>query len=305
MKSGHGSLKRKRTRWGSITSTPAIRALNGPEAAPRYRSMENLTSSAVRGSTEQGRDLELCEQHVTRTSLDSPAQPFLPSARDGENTMDRRLTAGSVARLVDAIEHLPEALVVWDPDDTLVTCNRQYARLFPEPSFVRPGIKFGQLIELNIDTANVRSFGMVTDVRGAPATYRRVRRRAHSAGKGAHSLGMADGRWLQVSERRTDADGVVGIYTDITAVRWTDVFSWLSLVLQGGSRTGTQPSALGPRQEEVLRCVQAGLRNPAIADRLGLADQTVKNHVSRLIRRFAARNRRHLTWLTRPKDAER
>jgi len=199
--------------------------------------------------------------------------------------MDLRLTPGSVAHFVDAIEHLPEALVVWDPDDTLVTCNRHYTRLFPEPSFVRPGIRFGQLVELNIDTANVRSFAMVADVAGEPGAYRRVRRQAHSAGEGANSLGMADGRWLQVSERRTDVGGVVGIYTDITAARWTG-----------------PPSPLGPRQKEILRCLQAGLRNPAIAEQMGLAEQTVKNHVSRLIRRFRARNRDHLVWLTRSED---
>src|SRR5262249_29818885 len=216
--------------------------------------------------------------------------------------MDLRLTPGSVAHFVDAIEHLPEALVVWDRDDTLVTCNRHYTRLFPEPSFVRPGIRFGQLVELNIDTANVRSFAMVADVAGAPGAYRRVRGRAHSAGEGANSLGMADGRWLQVSERRTDTGGVVGIYTDITATKWTGVLNWLSLVLPGDSRAGTEPLALGPQQKEILRCIQAGLRNPAIAERLGLAEQTVKNHVSRLIRRFGARNRDHLRWLTRPKD---
>ena len=206
--------------------------------------------------------------------------------------MERRLTAGSVARLVDAIEHLPEALVIWDPDDTLVTCNHQYVRLFPEPAFVRPGIRFGQLVELNIDTANVRSFAMVADVAGAPGAYRHVRRQAHSAGEGANSLRMADGRWLQVSERRTDAGGVVGIYTDITA----------ALVMPAERRFSVVPSALGPRQTEILRCVQAGLRNPAIAERLGLAEQTVKNHVSRLIRRFGARNRDHLMWLTRARD---
>ena len=199
--------------------------------------------------------------------------------------MDLRLTPGSVAHLVDAIEHLPEALVVWDPDDALVTCNRLYTRLFPEPSFVRPGIRFGQLVELNIDTANVRSFAMVVDVAGEPGAYRRVRRRAHSVGQGANSLGMADGRWLQVSERRTDVGGVVGIYTDITAVGRTD-----------------PPAPLGPRQKEILHCVQDGLRNPAIAERMGLAEQTVKNHVSRLIRRFGARNRDHLIWLTRSED---
>src|SRR5262245_2125575 len=100
--------------------------------------------------------------------------------------MAHNLTAGSVTGLVDAIDYLPEALVVWHPDDTLVACNRQYARLFPEPSFVRPGIRFGQLVELNIDTANVRAFAMIADVAGAPGAYRRVRRRAHWAGKGAN-----------------------------------------------------------------------------------------------------------------------
>src|SRR5262245_11652838 len=216
--------------------------------------------------------------------------------------MDHRFTAGSVAHLVDAIEHLPEALVVWDPDDTLIACNREYTCLFPEPSFVRPGIRFGQLVELNIDTANVRSFAMIADVAGAPGAYRRVRRRAHSAGKGANSLGMADGRWLQVSERRTAAGGVLGIYTDITVARWTDVLNWLSLILLRDGGAGIPPSALGPRQKEILLCIRAGLRNPVIAERLGLAEQTVKNHVSRLIQRFGARNRDHLMWLTRPKD---
>src|SRR5262245_20516417 len=166
--------------------------------------------------------------------------------------MDHRLIAGSVAGLVDAIEHLPEALVVWDPDDTLVACNRQYACLFPEPSVVRPGIKFGQLVELNIDTANVQSFAMVADVAAAPGAYRRARRRAHAAGDGANSLGMADGRWLQVSERRTNVGGVVGIYTDVTAATWTTVLSWLSLVSSGDSRAGAVSSALGPRQTEIL-----------------------------------------------------
>src|SRR5262245_39429205 len=105
--------------------------------------------------------------------------------------MDQRLPAGAVAHLMHAIEHLPAALAIWDPDDALVTCNRQYADLFPEPAFVRPGVRFRQLVELNIDTANVRSFARVADVCGAPAAYRRVRRRAHWAGRGANSLGMA------------------------------------------------------------------------------------------------------------------
>src|SRR5262249_29348858 len=159
--------------------------------------------------------------------------------------------------------------------------TRHYARLFPEPSFVRPGIRFGQLVELNIDTGNVRSFASVADVPATPQVYRRLRRQAHSAGVGVNGLEMANGRRLQVSERRTDRGGIVGMYTELTPTRWTDVLIWLSLAL---SRDDVRaiPSVLGPRQKDILQAVHAGLRNRAIAERLGLKEQTVKNHVSRL-----------------------
>src|SRR5262245_28762294 len=50
MKSGHGSLRTKRTWPGSTTWTSRTLSLSSLAAAPRYRSKENLTSSAVTGS---------------------------------------------------------------------------------------------------------------------------------------------------------------------------------------------------------------------------------------------------------------
>src|SRR2546425_1705012 len=50
MKSGHGSFRRKRTRYGSTTSTAATFSFNRLAAAPLYRSNENFTSSAVSAS---------------------------------------------------------------------------------------------------------------------------------------------------------------------------------------------------------------------------------------------------------------
>ena len=180
-----------------------------------------------------------------------------------------------------------------------MTCNRQYAHLFPEPSFVRPGVRFLQLVERNIDTGNVRAFGSVLDVSRAPDAYRHARRQAHAANRGAYRLRLGDGRWLQVSERRTEGDGVVGIYTDMIRALSPEMLLWISLMREpAGARVRASPLALGPRQAEILRCVQAGLRNRTIASRLGLAEQTVKNHVSRLIRRLGARNRGHLIWLS-------
>ena len=50
MKSGHGCLSRKRTRPASGVSTAVTLSLRPRAKMPRYRSNENLTSSAVTGS---------------------------------------------------------------------------------------------------------------------------------------------------------------------------------------------------------------------------------------------------------------
>src|SRR5438445_490820 len=50
MKSGHGCFRRMRTRRGSGASTACTRSLSIRAEAPRYRSNENFTSSAVTGS---------------------------------------------------------------------------------------------------------------------------------------------------------------------------------------------------------------------------------------------------------------
>ncbi|WP_454113456.1 response regulator transcription factor [Microbacterium maritypicum] len=50
-----------------------------------------------------------------------------------------------------------------------------------------------------------------------------------------------------------------------------------------------------PRERDVLRLVASGARNRAIADQLGISDNTVKFHVSNLLRKTGARSRGELT----------
>ena len=56
---------------------------------------------------------------------------------------------------------------------------------------------------------------------------------------------------------------------------------------------------LTPRQREVLRLVAQGAQNKDVARTLGITEQGVKAHISRLLERYGASNRVELIRLTR------
>jgi DNA-binding CsgD family transcriptional regulator len=64
---------------------------------------------------------------------------------------------------------------------------------------------------------------------------------------------------------------------------------------------------LTPRQDVILRSVARGKTNKDIAAELGISEQGVKVHISRLLERYGAENRVELVTLTRawPEDGER
>jgi len=70
---------------------------------------------------------------------------------------------------------------------------------------------------------------------------------------------------------------------------------WLESRMEGARRSYSEPGSpfhpLSDREMEVLTCVVRGMSNKEIARLLGISHQTVKNHVTSILRKFGVEDR--------------
>lgn len=70
---------------------------------------------------------------------------------------------------------------------------------------------------------------------------------------------------------------------------------WLESQMEGARRSYSEPGSpfhpLSDREMEVLSCVVRGMSNKEIAGLLGISHQTVKNHVTSILRKFGVEDR--------------
>lgn len=74
-----------------------------------------------------------------------------------------------------------------------------------------------------------------------------------------------------------------------------DLEQWVEDQMEGARRSYSEPGSpfhpLSEREMEVLACVVRGLSNKEIAGILGISHQTVKNHVTAILRKFGVEDR--------------
>ena len=116
-----------------------------------------------------------------------------------------RLNSEAEMRLKDAIENISEAFVLWDTDSKLVLCNSKYQQFHSLPASVcEPGTPYNTVASSSREPL-VKQYvpGQTNDRSGARSM----------------EVQLADGRWLQINERRTQDGGFVSVGTDITALK--------------------------------------------------------------------------------------
>jgi two-component system, cell cycle sensor histidine kinase PleC len=114
-------------------------------------------------------------------------------------------TVAADLRLRDAIETIPEAFVLWDAENRLVLCNSNFQQLHHLPDeAVAPGARYETVVAAGkkpILRTSVANDGL------------------QSPGARTFEAELDDGRWMNISERRTKDGGYVSVGTDITQIK--------------------------------------------------------------------------------------
>jgi PAS domain S-box-containing protein len=121
----------------------------------------------------------------------------------------------SEQRLVEAIESISEGFAYYDADDKLILCNSCYREMLHpgEGAEFKPGTSFDSIIRRSV------SRGDIADAEGRVEEWVARRLFQHRNPGPPQVQRRSNGRWIMISERRTQDNGTVAVYSDITELK--------------------------------------------------------------------------------------
>jgi signal transduction histidine kinase len=210
-----------RTELAPVGTFHSVRELDGISRIVSYRTIDDFPLTTMVGFSRdtvlapyvERRRLMLA-QGATLTSLGALLAGIAALMLARERRA-RAAAAGSEQRLRDAIESIDAGFVLFDADDRLVMRNEKYLDLLP---YLRGrddiiGMRYEDIVRVGV-AADWRDRPDIPFTREEWIAKRVAEHR--SPPPEPVEIRVGEGRWMQISERRT-ADGfTVGIRTDVT-----------------------------------------------------------------------------------------
>jgi len=118
--------------------------------------------------------------------------------------------------LLDALDNISEAFVIYDKDGYLVTCNAKFRELYSyTEENTHPGVHFLELGKLDLEKGNI----VVGDEFGSDEEYLKRKSDYRETLKGSFIVQMMDGRWIKTTDRPLTDGGFVSVQSDITEIK--------------------------------------------------------------------------------------
>ncbi|WP_341704178.1 PAS-domain containing protein [Ferrovibrio sp.] len=117
-------------------------------------------------------------------------------------------------RLREAIEATNEGFILYDVDDRIVLFNQRFVEYYwILADVIRPGARFEDILRAGLTR------GLFPAPAGGEEAWIAERLNSHRNPQGPIERHLEDGRWILIREQRTAEGGIVGIGTDITALK--------------------------------------------------------------------------------------
>jgi diguanylate cyclase (GGDEF)-like protein/PAS domain S-box-containing protein len=118
------------------------------------------------------------------------------------------------ARLIDALDVVPEGLAIFDSDDRYVLWNRRYAEVYGDNlDVLAPGVSFEEALRFGL------AHGQYPEAKGCEERWLSERLARHAQPQSTHEQQLSGDRWVRIEERRTADGGSIGIRVDITDLK--------------------------------------------------------------------------------------
>ena len=113
--------------------------------------------------------------------------------------------------LNEALASMSDGFLMFDSEGLLVSYNSKILNLFPSlGGILKPGMKFRDLLRISAEA------GEVAEAIGRVEEWLDERMSNYPSDSGSLEVQLSDGRWVLSTDRRTGANGVVGVRTDVT-----------------------------------------------------------------------------------------
>jgi PAS domain S-box-containing protein len=121
----------------------------------------------------------------------------------------------SEQRLSEAIESISEGFAYYDAEDRLVVCNSCYREM------LYPGLEVDSATGTTFESIARRAAerGYIKDAEGRVEEWVAERLLQHRNPGESQMQRRGNGRWVMISERRTEDGGTVAVYSDITELK--------------------------------------------------------------------------------------
>lgn len=173
------------------------------------------TSYTFRYSSPSANTVEVRRRRLPNGSVVETVRQVEGKSADLDLSAQFELIAEkSRSRLTHALDTMADGFALYDADDRLVLYNRKYVDYSPlVADVVMPGVAKEEILRTSVRRGAFVLNGM------DPEDYIAWRLQKHRNPGEPTEVQLSDGRWILITEKRTDDGGVVGTRSDITEMK--------------------------------------------------------------------------------------